>query len=130
MINLYLKLLTTKNEELINNTERLENGLEKLRLCGVQVAKLKKQLAVQEKELNKKNAEADHLIKVVGIETENCTQEKAVAEVEKVKVAEINEIVSVKQADCAEDLKKAEPALFAARNRSNWIVGRKQTNRK
>ena len=121
MINLYLKLLTTKNEELINNTERLENGLEKLRLCGVQVAKLKKQLAIQEKELNKKNAEADHLIKVVGIETENCTQEKAIAEVEKVKVAEINEIVSVKQADCAEDLKKAEPALFAAQEALNTL---------
>ena len=32
--------------------------------------------------------------------------------VEKVKVAEINAIVTVKQADCAADLKKAEPALF------------------
>ena len=121
MINLYSKVLTTKNEELLHNTERLENGLDKLRVCGVQVAKLKKQLAVQEKELAKKNAEADHLIKVVGIETEKCSQEKAVAEVEKVKVAEINAIVTVKQADCAADLKKAEPALFAAQEALNTL---------
>ena len=121
MINLYLKVLTSKNEELIHNTERLENGLEKLRVCGVQVATLKKQLAIQEKELAKKNAEADHLIKVVGVETENCSKEKEVAEVEKIKVAEINAIVSVKQADCAEDLKKAEPALFAAQEALNTL---------
>ena len=119
MINLYLKVLTTKNEELLHNTNRLENGLEKLRACGLQVAKLKKQLAVQEKELAKKNAEADHLIKVVGVETEKCSQEKAVAEVEKVKVAEINEVVSVKQADCAEDLKKAEPDRKSTRLNSS-----------
>ena len=121
MINLYSKVLTTKNEELIHNTKRLENGLDKLRVCGVQVANLKKQLAVQEKELAKKNAEADHLIKVVGVETENCSKEKEVAEVEKIKVAEINAIVTVKQADCAADLKKAEPALFAAQEALNTL---------
>ena len=82
---------------------------------------LKKQLAVQELELAKKNAEADHLIHVVGVETEKCTREKAQAEVEKANVAEININVSIKQADCAEDLKKAEPALFAAQEALNTL---------
>ena len=121
MINLYSKILTTKNEEIIHNSKRLENGLEKLRLTGIMVNSLKKQLAVQEVELAKKNAEADHLIKVVGVETEKCTKEKATAEIEKVKVAEINVMVTAKQEDCAKDLKKAEPALFAAQEALNTL---------
>ena len=72
-------------------------------------------------ELAKKNAEADHLIHVVGVETEKCTQEKAQAEVEKVKVAEINVTVTAKQIDCERDLKKAEPALFAAQEALNTL---------
>ena len=121
MINLYSKVLREKNDELVAKIERLENGLEKLRTTGLQVEELKKQLAVQEIELAKKNAEADHLIHVVGVETENCTREKAAAEVEKANVAEINVQVSIKQADCAEDLKKAEPALFAAQEALNTL---------
>ena len=76
---------------------------------------------VSQVELAKKNAEADHLIHVVGVETEKCTQEKAQAEVEKVKVAEINVTVTAKQIDCERDLKKAEPALFAAQEALNTL---------
>ena len=67
------------------------------------------------------NAEADHLIQVVGVETEKVTQEKATADQEKVKVDEINVQVSIKQMDCAADLKKAEPALFAAQEALNTL---------
>ena len=42
----------------------------------LKVDALKAQLAIQEVELAKKNAEADHLIHVVGVETENVTQQK------------------------------------------------------
>ena len=121
MINLYRKVLNEKNSGLVNMIDRLEIGLEKLRATEVQVDGLKQQLAVQEVELAKKNAEADHLIQVVGVETEKCTQEKASAEVEKIKVAEINVTVTAKQIDCAKDLKKAEPALFAAQEALNTL---------
>ena len=121
LINLYTKVLSTKNADLVCNIERLENGLEKLRTTGLQVDALKAQLAVQEIELAQKNAEADHLIHVVGVETEKCTREKAGAEVEKVNVAEITTMVGIKQVDCERDLKKAEPALFAAQEALNTL---------
>ena len=38
---------------------------------------------------SKKNEEADHLIKVVGIETQNVSQEKTSADEEKIKVEEV-----------------------------------------
>ena len=88
-------------------------------LC--QVEDLKLQLAKQEIELTKKNEEADKLIQVVGIETEKVSKEKATADTEKIRVNEINKEVTIKQRDCAEDLKKAEPALFAAQEALNTL---------
>ena len=95
---------------------------------------LQAQLAVQEIELDKKNKNADHLIEVVGIETNNVSKEKASADEEKLKVDQINIEVKAKQIDCEKDLKKAEPALLAAqaalntlnKARKNKIMGTRQ----
>ena len=70
---------------------------------------------------SKKNEEADHLIKVVGIETQNVSQEKTSADEEKIKVDQINIDVRAKQIDCEQDLKKAEPALIAAQEALNTL---------
>ena len=86
-----------------------------------QVEELKEQLAKQEIELARKNEEADKLIEVVGIETEKVSKEKATADKEKIKVSEISKEVTIKQRDCAEDLKKAEPALIAAQEALNTL---------
>ena len=61
------------------------------------------------------------MIEVVGVETEKVSKEKATADKEKIKVNEINKEVSIKQKDCAEDLKKAEPALLAAQDALNTL---------
>lgn len=50
--------------------------MEKLRCTAVQVAELKKKLAVEEIDLAQKNAIADKLIENVGIETAKVTVEK------------------------------------------------------
>ena len=121
LINLYVKILTSKHEELDARIIRLGNGLEKLRVTNATVEELKAQLAKQEVELAKKNEEADKLIEVVGIETEKVSKEKATADKEKLKVNQINKEVSIKQRDCAEDLKKAEPALIAAQEALNTL---------
>ena len=67
----------------------------------------------------------------MGIETEKVTKEKASADEEKIKVDQINVEVSIKQTDCAADLKKAEPALIAAEqalNTLNKVAEKKMTN--
>ncbi|EDW38589.1 GL12690 [Drosophila persimilis] len=120
-INLYIKLLNHKHDDLQSKIERLENGLEKLRSTALQVADLKVKLAVQEVELKEKNDAADALIEIVGIETEKVQTEKAVADEEEMKVALIADEVSKKQRDCEEDLLKAEPALMAAQDALNTL---------
>ena len=83
-----------------------DNGLEKLRETKQLVDELKAQLAVQERELDKKNAEADALIEKVGVETKKVCQEKSAADEEKLKVDQITRDVTHKQKDCQQDLQK------------------------
>ena len=114
LIALYLSMLASKNKELIDKIERLENGLTKLINTASQVDDLKEKLAAQEIELKQKNEDADALIQRVGVETEIVQKEKAIADVEEKKVAVKAEEVTVKQKSCESDLAKAEPALIAA----------------
>ncbi|KAB7494339.1 Dynein beta chain, ciliary [Armadillidium nasatum] len=97
LISLYSKLLSTKHKELQGKIERLQNGLEKLRTTSSQVDALKAKLAVQEVELQKKNDEADKLIKIVEAETEKVSIENEMANEEKRKVAIIEAEVSKRQ---------------------------------
>ena len=96
LINLYTKILSNKSHEMTAKVQRLCTGLEKLEETGAMVDELKEKLAQQEIELEEKNAEADHLIEVVGVETEKVTQEKAFADEEKIKVDQINVEVTAK----------------------------------
>ena len=121
LINLYVKILEEKNIEFKGKIERLGTGLNKLKSTGAMVEALKEQLAEQEEELGKKNAEADLLIKIVGVETEKVSKEKATADDEKQKVNQINIDVKAKQKDCEQDLKKAEPSLIAAQEALNTL---------
>ena len=114
LISLYLSMLSSKNKELTDNIERLENGLTKLINTASQVDDLKDKLKAQEIELKQKNDDADALIQRVGVETEIVQKEKAVADVEQKKVSVKAEEVSIKQKSCQNDLAKAEPALLAA----------------
>lgn len=86
-----------------------------------QVDDLKSKLASQEVELAQKNEDANKLIAIVGAETEKVSKEKAIADEEEKKVAQINVEVTKKQADCERDLAKAEPALLAAKEALNTL---------
>lgn len=120
-IRLYQSLLHRNGKELKSKMERLENGLLKLHTTSAQVDDLKAKLATQEVELKQKNEDADKLIRVVGVETDKVSREKAVADEEEQRVALIMQEVRQKQKDCEEDLAKAEPALTAAQAALNTL---------
>jgi len=120
-IKLYNNLLSKKTKDLRASMERLENGLEKLRSCSAVVDDLKLKLAAQEIELKQKNADADQLIEIVGVETAKVSKEKEFADTEERKVAVIAKDVGAKQISCETDLAKAEPALKAAEAALNTL---------
>jgi len=106
--------LSLKYRELQEKIVRLENGLIKLNSTSQQVDDLKDKLAAQEIEVKQKNEDADKLIKTVSVESEKVGKEKAIADEEQARVAEISREVNIKKNDCERDLAKAEPALAAA----------------
>ncbi|XP_037943923.1 dynein beta chain, ciliary-like [Teleopsis dalmanni] len=120
-IFLYRKLLVDKNGEYTRRIERLQSGMAKLAECARQVDMLKDQLAIQEVQLNAKNAAADKLIVIVSAESEKVKREKFIASEEEARVRIIEEDVSIKTKMCEEDLRKAEPALVAAQAALNTL---------
>ena len=82
---------------------------------------LKLKLKDEEKEVTKKNEEADRLIKVVETETKKVTEQRESAAIEEKEVAEKKERVAERQAECDRDLQKALPALQAAEDALNTL---------
>ena len=114
LLMLYGGLLDTKRKEQDLNFTRLSDGLTKLRATAESVEQLKKDLAIMVEAAEKKKEVSEGIAEVVA-------REKAIVEVETAKaqeeakiVAVIQEEVSVKAADTAADLAKAEPAVEAA----------------
>ena len=92
-------------------------------LCSVakQTDELKAKLKDEEKEVTKKNQEADRLIKVVETETKKVTEQRESAAIEEKEVMEKKERVAERQAECDRDLQKALPALKAAEEALNTL---------
>lgn len=114
LIALYSKLLNEKHTELGDRIITLENGILKLAECEAQVDGLKEQLKVQEVILSAKKMEADKQLAIVTAENNKVQAEKNIAAEKERSVRIIEEDVSVKAKSCAEDLKKAEPAMIRA----------------
>ncbi|XP_024130607.1 dynein heavy chain 9, axonemal [Oryzias melastigma] len=113
-ITLFRSLLGHRSKELTGKINRLENGLQKFESAASQVDNLKVKLADQQLVLQQKNDDADKLIKVLGVEKEKVSKERALADEEEKKVAAITVTVSAKQKDCQKDLDNAQPLLEAA----------------
>lgn len=120
-IALYSKLLAEKISDVKARIVRLSNGLEKLATTTKEVDVLKITLASQEVVLKEKNDAADKLIQVLSKENEVVAKEQAIASEEEEKVMVIEEDITLQQAVCAEDLRKAEPALIAAQEALNTL---------
>uniref|UniRef100_A0A8D2LWB2 AAA+ ATPase domain-containing protein n=1 Tax=Varanus komodoensis TaxID=61221 RepID=A0A8D2LWB2_VARKO len=120
-IKLYQNLLGKKRKELVQNMERLGNGLQKLQTTASQVEDLKSKLAIQEIELHQRNKDTGALIEKIGLQTEKLSQEKAIADEEERKVAAIQAEVTKQQQESEHDLAKAEPALNAANAALNTL---------
>lgn len=121
LIFLYSKLLNEKTIELNEKISRLENGIQRLSECAIQVDTLQEQLVKQEIDLKVKNEMADKLIVVVSAENEKVQYEKNFVAEEEKKVRIIEDDVSIKAKLCEQDLRKAEPALLAAQEALNTL---------
>jgi dynein heavy chain len=121
LISLYKGMLGKQRKLVLDGVERLESGLIKLQATTEDVEKLKESLKLQQIEVDRKKKAADELLERVGKETLIVQGEQGKAAVEEEKMAVQAREVAAKQADCAKDLEKAEPAIIAAEKALNTL---------
>lgn len=121
LISLFEKLLVQKNFEYIDRMSRLKNGLVKLDQCAEQAGELKKDLAIQEVELNIKNEAADELIEAVNAESERVQASKSNATDKQRSVNIMKEQITIEKRANEEELRKAKPELDKAAEALNTL---------
>lgn len=121
LIALFSKLLKQKDFEYKDRVQRLENGLIKLAQCAEQAEELKKDLAVQEVELNIKNEAADELIEAVNAENMTVQASKGEATDKQRKVNIMKEQITIEKRANEEELRKAKPELDRAAEALNTL---------
>lgn len=114
MLHLYQSMLTRKRQETDAGIYRLQNGVEKLIRAAEDVVSLEGNLKIMLDSAEEKRKVAEGIAQNVQREKDGVEVENENARVEEQKVAEIQTVVSAKQADASKDLQLAEPALMRA----------------
>jgi len=114
LIDLYKKMLDTKREALLAQTDRLQQGLDKLQGTAKAVGDLEETLKEKAIVVEEKITEAEALSEKVGKEKAICETESSAAAIEAEKCAVVQTTVTKTQADCERDLAEALPAVGKA----------------
>ena len=114
LISLYTLLLAKKRAELKAQKERLENGVDKIAQASMQVKDLQVNLQQEQIIVEEKKATTDALIVSIGQEKAIVDEAVENSSADEEACSKIAEEVMAFQAECAEDLKAAEPIIQQA----------------
>lgn len=120
-INGYKTIYSDKKNEIGELAERMNTGLEKLIEAGQQVALLKEELAVKEKELAIASEKADKVLKEVTVKAQAAEKVKEQVQKVKDKAQGIVDAIESDKVIAYEKLEKARPALEEAEAALNTI---------
>ncbi|XP_052714224.1 dynein axonemal heavy chain 5-like isoform X2 [Crassostrea angulata] len=120
-INGYKTIYSDKKNEIGELAERMNTGLEKLIEAGQQVALLKEELAVKEKELAIASEKADKVLKEVTVKAQAAEKVKEQVQKVKDKAQGIVDAIESDKVIAFEKLEKARPALEEAEAALNTI---------
>ena len=114
LIALYKTLLAQKRDDLRQAKLRLENGVDKIAQASAQVADLQVNLKQEQLIVEEKKTATDTLIVSIGQEKAVVDEAVEAGSADEEACAKIAEEVMAFQAECAEDLKAAEPIIAQA----------------
>ncbi|CCW66761.1 unnamed protein product [Phytomonas sp. Hart1] len=114
LIALYKELLIKKREENTDKTQRLINGINKIKGAGVQVQALQEVLHRESVEVEEARQKTNALLETVGREKSIVEEQNAIAAKEESKTNKIVEEVTSFEKQCQEDLAKAQPLVLEA----------------
>nr|CAG8506850.1 6173_t:CDS:10 [Entrophospora candida] len=114
-INQYVRLFNEKREDLEEQQRHLNIGLEKLRDTVIKVEELKKSLSIKEKELERKDKEANEKLNKM-------VKDKEIAEVNEKESRQLQKVVEIQNKEIEErravvlrDIANAQPAVEEAK---------------
>ena len=114
LISLYKDMLANRREALNASKARLENGVDKIAFASAQVTELQVNLKQEQIIVEEKKKATDELIVSIGKEKAVVDAAVEAGAADEAECAAIAEEVSAVQAECAEDLAKAEPIIQEA----------------
>jgi len=114
LISLYKQMLGIKRADLKDRTERLVNGIKKIREASEQVAGLKELLTKEQVVVAEKGAATAELLEYVGKEKVIVGDQNEIAMAEEAKTNKIVAEVDAFAKECAADLAAAKPIVDAA----------------
>lgn len=121
LIALFKSMLAQKRDEIYNNKEKYEKGVQKLIETGEQVAELEENLKVTSVVVEEKKKNAAEQAEIVGGEKAKVEVESEKANVESAKCAVIAKNVAEQMESVNKDLAEAIPALEAAEGALNGL---------
>ncbi|CAJ0883095.1 1976_t:CDS:10 [Entrophospora sp. SA101] len=114
-INQYVRLFNEKREDLEEQQRHLNIGLEKLRDTVIKVEELKKSLSIKEKELERKDKEANEKLNKM-------VKDKEIAEINEKESRQLQKVVEIQNKEIEErravvlrDIANAQPAVEEAK---------------
>ncbi|CAL6039825.1 Outer-arm_dynein beta [Hexamita inflata] len=121
LINLYLRLLYEKTQDIKSQIYKLETGNATLIKTEEEVTVLRKQLEVQKIEANKAKQEVEQLLVGLNEQTRKTNDEKQKATIKQKEAAQVEHNVKVAKAEADKKFEEAEPKLKAAMDALNSL---------
>ncbi|PWV12257.1 putative dynein heavy chain [Trypanosoma cruzi] len=110
----FRKLLTRKREEILEQRDKLTNGMTKLEETKLAVGKMTEDLKVQDAKLQEKTEEVNRATESIQIQQQNAEEQQSLLASEKVKIEQTKRSALADQAEAQADLDRAMPTLLEA----------------
>ncbi|AAZ13090.1 dynein heavy chain, putative [Trypanosoma brucei brucei TREU927] len=116
MVRGFRRMLTQKRDEIIEQRDKLANGMAKLEETKLAVSKMTEELKVQDAKLQEKTEEVNRATESIKVQQQNAEEQQSLLASEKVKIEQTKRSALADQAEAQADLDRAMPTLLEAQN--------------
>ncbi|RNF10287.1 1-beta dynein [Trypanosoma rangeli] len=110
----FRKLLRQQRDEILEQRDKLKNGMAKLEETKLAVGKMTEELKVQDAKLQEKTEEVNRATESIQIQQQNAEEQQSLLASEKVKIEQTKRSALADQAEAQADLDRAMPTLLEA----------------
>ncbi|KAH9593471.1 Dynein heavy chain [Trypanosoma melophagium] len=110
----FRRMLSQKREDILEQRDKLSNGMAKLEETKLAVGKMTEELKVQDAKLQEKTQEVNRATESIQLQQQNAEEQQSMLAAEKVKIEHSKRSALADQAEAQADLDRAMPTLLEA----------------